>query len=408
MGYSKNNVKFNLKNVAKKKEKSQIMLIHPIDGVRFRYYTGKRIESNQWNTEKQRAKPSYSNAISLNEYLNSVSNFVEDTINEHRILGKKLFPEDMKNLLNERFNKKSTHDLLSRFDEYIEVSASKRAANTVKKYKTTLKQLKGYSEAKHVKVEYDMINLTFLDKLREYLIDEYKLTNNSVAKYFKTLKSFLNWSLERGYTTNTEFQKFKTTQADGEIYFLTWDELMKIFDLEIVNPKLDRVRDIFCFGCFTGLRFSDIMNLKQENISNDTIQIQTIKTNGKTNIPLNQYSRKIYEKYRSDETYLLFNTISNQKMNQYLKELGKIAEINEPVQVVHFIGSKRIEKIVPKHEVLTSHVARKTFITNAMIKGMSTEVIMDITTHTSYRSFQRYFKIVDGHKKEQMDKVFGE
>lgn len=407
MAYCKNNVKFNLKNTSDKKEKSQIMLVHPIDGVRFRYYTGKRIEPNQWSFEKQRAKPSYSNALSLNEFLNTLSNFLEDKINNHRIIGKKLFPEDLKNFLNERFNKESTHDLFSKFDEYIQVSNSKRAENTLKKYKTTLKQLKEYSNVKNVKVEYDSINLSFLDKLKDYLIDENKLTNNSVAKYFKTLKSFLNWSIERGYTTNIEFQKFKTKQMDGEIYFLSWEELMKLLNLEITNPKLDRVRDLFCFGCFTGLRFSDIQNLKQENINRDTIQIQTIKTNGKTTIPLNQYSRKIYEKYESEETFMLFNTISNQKMNAYLKELGKLAEINEPVQVIRFLGSKRIEKIVPKYEVLTSHVARKTFITNAMIRGMSTEVIMDITTHTSYRSFQRYFKIVDDHKKDQMDKVFG-
>ena len=108
-----------------------------------------------------------------------------------------------------------------------------------------------------------------------------------------------------------------------------------------------------------------------------------------------------------DETYMLFPAISNQKMNTYLKELGKLTELNEPVQIIRFRGSERIEKIVPKYEVLTSHVARKTFITNAMIRGMSTEVIMDITTHHSYKSFQRYFKIVDDHKKSQMDKVFG-
>ncbi|MBV5316059.1 MAG: site-specific integrase [Prolixibacteraceae bacterium] len=407
MAYSKNNVKFNLKNTSDKKEKSQIMLVHPIDGVRFRYYTGKRIEPIFWLLDKQRAKPSYASAITLNEYLNTLANFVEDTINNHRILGKKLFPDDLKNLLNERFNKESTYDIFSRFEEYIEVSNTKRAANTLKKYKTTLKQLKEYSEAKHVQIEYDAINLQFLDKLRKYLIDEYKLTNNSLAKYFKTFKSFLNWSHERGYTTNIEFQKFKVKQFDGEIYFLTWEELMKIFDLEINNPKLERVRDLFCFGCFTGLRFSDIINLKQENISRDTIQIETIKTKGKTTIPLNQYSRIIYEKYKSDETFSLFHSISNQKMNTYLKELGRLAGLNEPVQIVRYLGSKRIEKSVKKYEVLTSHVARKTFITNAMIRGMSTEVIMDITTHTSYKSFQRYFKIVDDHKRNQMDKVFG-
>ncbi len=94
-------------------------------------------------------------------------------------------------------------------------------------------------------------------------------------------------------------------------------------------------------------------------------------------------------------------------MNDYLKELGELAEINQPVHILHYSGTKRIEKVVPKYKVLTSHIARKTFITNALAKGMPTEVIMDITTHKSYRAFQRYFKIVDEHKREQMEKVFG-
>jgi len=90
-----------------------------------------------------------------------------------------------------------------------------------------------------------------------------------------------------------------------------------------------------------------------------------------------------------------------------LPVLGEKAKINEPVNIVHYCGTKRTDKTVPKYKVLTSHIARKTFITNAMIRGMSTEVIMDITTHSSYKTFKRYFKIVDEHKKEQMNKVFG-
>ncbi len=406
MKYNKDLIKFNLKNSKNRDEKTQIYLIFNFDGKRLRYYTGKRIEPKHWNITKQRANSSYSSSISLNQFLNTISNFLEDRYNELKILDERITVDILKNELNKRLSQDTGENLFDRFEEYIETSKTHRAENTLKKYRTTLKQLKEYSSMKNLKVDYDAIDLPFLEKLSKYLIEEHGLTNNSVAKYFKTLKSFLNWSVDRNYSTNTEFQKFKFKQEDGEIYFLTWDELVKLFELEIKNPKLDRVRDIFCFGCFTGLRFSDILNLKQENISNDTIQIQTLKTKGKTIIPLNKYSREIYEKYKSEEKYMLFGKISNQKMNEYLKELGKLAEINEPVQIIRYRGAERIEKIVPKYEVLTSHVARKTFITNAMMRGMSTEVIMDITTHNSYKSFQRYFKIVDEHKRNQMNKAF--
>ena len=404
--YNKELIKFNLKSYADDKAKTQIFLVYNFDGNRLRYYTGKRIEPKYWDKEKQRAKTNYSNAVSLNQFLKTTANFLEDKYNELKILGKRITIELLKDELNNRFNIGDEADLVEKYDEFLEASVNERAPATIRKIKTTLSRLKEFQEEKKFRISFDTVDLNFDERFKDFLINDKKQTNNTVAKHYKNLKVFLNWATEKGYNTNLEFQKFKAKQNDGEIYFLTWDELMKLFDLEIESPKLDRVRDIFCFGCFTGLRFSDILNLKQDNISNDTIQIQTLKTRGKTIIPLNKYSRAIYEKHKSTETYSLFNAISNQKMNEYLKELGQLAEIKDPVQIIHYRGAERIEKIVPKYEVLTSHVARKTFITNAMMRGMSTEVIMDITTHNSYKSFQRYFKIVDDHKRTQMTKAF--
>lgn len=404
--YNKDLIKFNLKSYADENAKAQIFLIFNFDGNRLRYYTGKRIEPKYWDKSKQRAKTNYSSAVSLNQFLKTTANFLEDKYNELKILGKKITIDVLKDELNNRFNTTNGEDVFERFEEFLSSSVNVRAHTTIKRIKTTLSRLREFSEAKKCRITFDTIDLGFDERFKDFLINDKKQTNNTVAKHYKSLKVFLNWATERGYNTNHEFQKFKAKQVDGEIYFLTWDELMKLFYLEITNPKLDRVRDIFCFGCFTGLRFSDILNLKQDNVNNDTIQIQTLKTKGKTIIPLNKYSRMVYEKHKSNETYTLFNSISNQKMNEYLKELGELAEINDPVQIIHYRGTERIEKIVPKYEVLTSHVARKTFITNAMMRGMSTEVIMDITTHNSYKSFQRYFKIVDEHKRTQMNKAF--
>jgi len=407
MKYNKELIKFNLKNSKDPNIKTQIYLIFNFDGNRLRYYTGKRIEPKYWNSEKQKTKPSYSSAISLNQYLNTTANFLEDKYNEFKILKKRITIEILKVELDNRFNSGTGNDLFEKFEEFLTTSVNVKTQSTIRRHRTTLSRLKEYCKKKNCSLSFDDIDLNFDERFKDFLINDVKLTNNTVSKHYKTLKAFLNWAIERGYNTNFEFQKLKAKQTEGEIYFLTWDELMKILEFDFNNPKLERVRDIFCFGCFTGLRFSDIINLKQENISSDTIQIQTLKTKGKTNIPLNQFSRAIYEKYKSDETYTLFQSISNQKMNQYLKEIGKLAGIIEPVQIIRYSGTKRTEKVVPKFEVLTSHVARKTFITTALIRGMSTEVIMDITTHNSYKSFKRYFKIVDDHKKDQMDKVFG-
>ena len=404
--YSKSLVKFNLKNSLNPNEKTQIYLIFNFEGNRLRYYTGKRIEPKYWDKIKQRAKSTFSNAISLNQFLTTTANFLTDEYNELQILGKKITIDSLKNALDNRFNQTNEHDVFEKFDEFIEVSKNQRAVSTIRKNKTTINQIRKFCQEKKINLTFDDFDLTFDERFKDFLINDLKLTNNTVAKHYKTLKVFLNWAVEKGYTSNLEFRKLKAKVVDGEIYFLTWDELMKLFEMEIENNRLQRVRDIFCFGCFTGLRFSDILNLKQENIVNDTIIAKTLKTGSNTIIPLNKFSRIIYDRYKSTDKFNLFPSISNQKMNEYLKELGEAAEINEPVQIIRFRGVERIEKIVPKYEVLTSHVARKTFITNAMIRGMATEVIMDITTHSSYKSFKRYFKVVDEQKRKQMSNAF--
>jgi len=102
----------------------------------------------------------------------------------------------------------------------------------------------------------------------------------------------------------------------------------------------------------------------------------------------------------------LFPRISNQKMNDYLKDLGKLLEFNEKVTIVSYRGSERIEESKFKHELLTTHIARKTFITNALDRGMPSEVIMDITGHGSHKVFKRYYKIIDAQRKREMEKAF--
>ena len=408
MKYNKNLIKFNLKNKKELNVKTQIFIVFVFRKKRLRYFTGKRIEPRYWDFVNQRAKSSYPNYRSFNRVLKTLSNNLEENYNNLVVAGKKITVEGLKEILDERLDKaQNTDSLFKFFDEFVELSKNERKHSTIKTYNAAKSALENFQKDKHYYLNFESIDHKFDERFKDYLINDVKLANNTIANYYKRLKTFLNWSVVKGYNTNLDFRNFKAKPNDGEIYFLTWEELMDLHNLKIDDKKLIKVRDIFCFGCFTGLRFSDIINLKQDNINNDIIEIITIKTDSKAIIPLNKYSREIYERYRSSETVSLFPGISNQKMNDYLKILGKEANIKAPVRIIKYIGTERIEKIVPKYKVISSHIARKTFITNALAKGMSSEVIMDITTHKSYRAFQRYFKVVDEFKKEQMNKVFG-
>jgi len=181
---------------------------------------------------------------------------------------------------------------------------------------------------------------------------------------------------------------------------------MALYHLPISKKYLEQVRDVFCFCCFTGLRYSDVLNLKRSNIKDDYIEITTIKTNDPLQIDLNTYSRTILEKYNdfpfADDKCL--PVISNQKMNKYLKELGQIAKMNESELVVYYKGNERIEETFQKWQLLSTHAGRKTFVSNALFLNIPAEVIMSWTGHKDHKVMENYYKIIAPQKRREMAK----
>jgi integrase len=405
--YCKNGeVRFNLKQEKDKAENLQIFLIFNFDGKRLRYYTGKRVNLNQWDRTNQRVKTNAEVSLSLNGFLKSLANLVSKEYNDARTLGINPSVEYLREKLLS-FNFKGNGGFLDTFQEFIDRSKNEKAYRTIQKYSSTKTHLEEFAKHSDYKLDFESINSKFEEKFKDYLITEKKLNNNTIAKTIKVLKVFMNYALDASKTKNIAFLKFKASEYDGEIIFLTWDELIHLYSKEITDPKYKKVRDMFCFGCFTGLRFSDIINLKCENIRNGSIYVNTIKNKKSTIIPLTKYSETIVKAYMGIEPDgYLFPRISNQKTNEYLKQVGIIAELNERVTIVSFSGTERTEKSKSKHELLTTHVARKTFITNALDRGMPSEVIMDITGHGSHKVFKRYYKIIDDQRKREMEKAF--
>lgn len=402
----KGDVRFNLKRQKEKTENLQIFLIFNFEGKRLRFYTGKRIDIKKWDEINQRVKINYSESTTLNDYLMSLRAFVDDLYTKEKTLGNKPSVEFFREKISDKVKRDYSFSFFEAFDEFIEIRKKENAVNTIKKYTTTSNHLKDFERLKNYKIDFESINFKFEAKFKKYLIDEVGMTNNTVVKYLKTLKTFLYYALDKGYHKNLEYQKFKVKESEGEIVFLTWDELMKLYNKELTSEKLKKVRDIFCFGCFTGLRYSDLKNLKKENIQGDYIVLKTIKTRSDNRIPLINYSKEILNRNISEFRDSIFDAPSNQKMNDYLKDLGKEAELFDQIQIVRFKGSERIEDTFFKYQVLTTHVARNTFITNGLERGISAEVLMNITTHQSYKSFKRYFKVVDEHKRNEMLKAF--
>jgi integrase len=200
----------------------------------------------------------------------------------------------------------------------------------------------------------------------------------------------MRWAQDHGYHTNEAYQEFTVkVKAKNDIVTLTEDELLAIYSLDLSNnQRLDRVRDLFCFGCFTGQRWSDIDAFRKEQIKGDNWDFISMKTKSRIIIPLKGFAAPaldILEKY----DYKL-PQISGQKFNEYIKEVAVKAELKSDVLIKRFSGNKEIEIRKPKSEFVSSHMARRTFVTILLQRGVPATTIMKLTGHKDLRTLLKY------------------
>jgi integrase len=403
-------------------ENVPIFLYFSFEGKRMQFYTGYRIDENKWNLSDQRvkrnniSKDGYT-STEINDHLDEIRTTVTDIYKESKAL--KIAPsvqyirDELKVRMGEGDKRPSS--FFEVFDYFIESESQSNTwtEGTKKKFRTNYNHLKKFQESKHFKIEFDNIDEVFFNRYFAFLREEYDHRNTTLSKNLKILKWFLNWATLKKYNKNDAYKDYKPdlkgakeNNASQKVIFLKWDELMSVCSKKISKKYLDQVRDVFCFCCFTGLRYSDVYNLKRANIKQDAIKITTIKTDDPLEIDLNQYSRAILDKYKdvpfADDKCL--PVISNQKMNKYLKDLGQLVELNEPETVVYYIGNERKEDTFKKWELLTTHVGRKTFVSNAVFFNIPAEVIMSWTGHKDHKVLEKYYKITEAQKRREMAK----
>ncbi|MHA1988680.1 MAG: tyrosine-type recombinase/integrase [Promethearchaeota archaeon] len=373
--------------------------------------TGERIKPDLWDKTTQRAnlrktkdKILKGKLNGINQYLNIFENKVYEVT---RSIRSKEFNSAfgiIADELKKQFNKRDTN-FFAVYDEFLKIKRLNVAKPSLQKYERLQNLILEYEKFSKEKIRFDKITPIFFDKFFSFLVDQKQLLNNTAHKNIQFLKTFLIWANTNNFTDNTSHRTFKSKSEQNEVIYLSEEELMKLYNMKLENERLSRVRDIFVFQCFTGVRFSDIENLSWDDIKNSTWNLRTEKTKDIIQIPLSSYALSILSRYKDWEKPL--PVISNQKMNKYLKELCESAGINETVKIIQYKGTERIEKKYKKYEVIGSHTARRTFISLSLQKGMKPDVIMSITGHKTYRMMQKYLKIADEHKREEMDKVWG-
>jgi len=435
-------VNFYLENRTNKKQEAVIRVSIAIRGARLITSTGYNIKPADWNAERHEVKPRRENwkkqtTYDINTALGNIRRHFDTYEKDHGEVTEEELRKEFKTFMGRVEVKEeapaATEEpkeptFFERFDQFIKeesinnmwVPSTKRALNVIK----------GHIEAWNPETSFDMLTESVLSQYINYHRTDLDQREVTVEKQWRYFKWFLDWATRKEYNTNTAYQrfrpKFKTT--DKTIVFLDWDELMRLYNFKVpktgkkvklttydgieyektvgLSSALDRVRDMFCFCCFTSLRYSDMRNLKRSDIVDGVINLTTVKTHDKIAIELNDYSKAILDKYEG----MVFPggtalpVISNQKMNDYLKELAELAGLNAPVTQIYYKNGERIEETKPKYSVLGTHAGRRTFICNALSMGIPADIVMKWTGHSDYAAMKPYIDIAKSEKSKAMAK----
>ncbi len=388
---------------------------------RIEFTTGYRIDAAKWDTDKQRVKPGCTNklkqsASEINTDLLRYYTEIQNIFKEFEVQGTMPTTAQVKEAFNslhsekreEEQQKPLTFAPMEVFGEFIKECGTQNGWSdaTYEKFAAVRKHLEKFDK----ELTFEALDEPKLTSYVNFLKDVEGLRNTSTMKQIAYLKWFLRWSFKKGYNQNMAYDSFKPKlkNTPKKVIFLTWEELNRLKDYKIPPTKqyLERVRDVFLFCCFSGLRYSDVYNLKRSDIKPDHIEVTTVKTADSLIIELNNHSKAILEKYKDVyfEDHKALPVISNQKMNDYLKELGELAEINDPVRETYYKGNERIDTVTPKYALLGTHAGRRTFICNALALGIPAQVVMKWTGHSDYKAMKPYIDIADNIKANAMNK----
>ena len=367
-----------------------------VDGNRMEFSTKKFIDSSKWSPEMSKMKGNTENARSLNEYLDLMRSKIFDIQMELIHRNEPLTIEVFKNRLlgiHER-----EHILIPIFEEHNrkveELLGLEYAPGTLERYKTSLKHTKDFLLWKYniSDIEINKIDHSFITEYEFYLRSIRKCANNTAVKYIKNFKKIIKICISNGWLDKDPFANYKSKIREVERDYLTQEEVQDIYSKVFVTERLNLVKDIFIFSCFTGLAYIDVKNLTVSNISmgidgGKWIFTHRQKTETASRIPLLPIPEELILKYANHPQCInedkLLPILSNQKMNSYLKEIADVCGIKKD---------------------LTFHIARHTFATTVTLtNGVPIESVSKMLGHKSLRTTQHYAKILDKKVSDDMD-----
>lgn len=370
-------------------------------GKDFQYRTSTKIKIKPkfWDAKKQSIKNN-SEFVEREIVINKLNEIRENLIkieSSYKAKGITLTKDIIKKEFQNNFKKPDAKPL-SLF-EYIRYHLNKPETKdnlkkgTLKTYHLTETYLKRFSNEVYP-IDFDNIDMDFYNDFKEWSENQ-NLSINYIGKHIKTLKTFLVKATNDKVNFNIDYlnSDFKILKEDAENIYLNLEELKRIYDIDLSHlPKLDQARDLFLIGAHTGLRISDFNNLTSDNIIKDNgknfLKVKTQKTGKMVVIPLRAEVEAIFKKHGNKPP----KRMPDQHINYKIKDVCQNAGIDEIVFIEQTKGGKKVRIKKYKYDLVKSHTARRSFCTNAYLSGMNTLDIMQISTHTSEKTFLNYIK----------------
>lgn len=379
---------------------------------KFVYSAGEKIIPKNWDFENRFLYTNGKNKSKFSESIKKQLNRYSDLFLETESLYKRINEPFTSKILKKAFDlefKKVAGGKNIFFEAYDEFMSEKKNGKewseaTIKRYDNIKNILKKFEIAKKYKFTFSNINEFFHREFTSYCMDDLKHINNTYSRNLGLFKTFMFWARKKNYTYNDAFIEFK--KVDRVItnqIALTIEDLNKLMQHQFESNKLERVRDVFVFACVTGMRFGELSLITKTNVTDNFIILKEDKDETKEarEIPLTSISRYILLKY----DYKL-PLIANQKQNQYIKDVFQELEYNHKVQKVTTKGKENIKEDLFFYDRISTHTARRTFITMMKRQGKSDKLIASITGHTDMKTLNQYYQISEPEKKEAMDEVF--
>jgi len=381
-----------------KKGMNPIYLRITVNSERSEISANAKIELSKWDSNLQRVKGRSESAQILNDKLENLQNRIRREFNSLIEKQEVISAEKLKDLLTGRYLKfYYLVDVFEKNNKLVELEiGSKYTKDTFVRYQISIERLKKFllKEYNVTDIKLADLNHVFIRRYEAFLRTEYTCDHNTVMKYLKHLKKVIHFAMKMGYIERDPFFQYQTSYNEAIRGYLTADELNRIELKKFRVNRLEKVKDVFIFVCYTGLSYSDLIELTPESVTKgidgkDWIIYHRKKTGVRASIPLLPSAQTIVDKYRFDpeciSQHQLIPVISNQKLNAYMVEIADLCDISKHV---------------------TMHVGRHTFATTVTLtNGVPIETVSKMLGHRSLKTTQIYSKVVDTKISKDMEQL---